>query len=410
MNAGYFGIGLGNRMISADIFAFCDFSQLSATNQQPSCTDRNGIANDLPPQDTSMQGHNDITLKTADLDAATNTWTVVLQRPLSADDATIDQSITNTDTNMIWSYNPDAVAQHSFDHRGINTVNFYSGTNSVQMTSQQSFFALHGLVMLFAWGLFGPMALYVARYKKVHEILASFAVEASVPIAIGAFASAGWVFKSAHGKIGAALFCLIIVQFGSGVLRRMGIQNRGNKYFGTNYDKLHQFNKVYHRVSGRFTVCLGVANVMIGLHIISPMDSVLQLSGLDTAGSDQLNISVSGFNYISLYVFPAWICIMLIAFGAAEVALWAGRKKARKKMIRQLNLPTYTMEEFNDRVLQGEKWLIVNDAVVNVEEYQKVHPGGSKVMKESIGLDVTKEILGLRGVEQGIVNGGHKHR
>jgi hypothetical protein len=32
-----------------------------------------------------------------------------------------------------------------------------------------------------------------------------------------------------------------------------------------------------------------------------------------------------------------------------------------------------------------------------------------QIMKEAVGLDVTREILGMRGVEQGVVMGAHRH-
>jgi hypothetical protein len=56
------------------------------------------------------------------------------------------------------------------------------------------------------------------------------------------------------------------------------------------------------------------------------------------------------------------------------------RKSNRLTREQLVGMPTYTMEFFNDRVLQGEKWVIVNSAVVDVKDYMKVHPGGSKVL------------------------------
>jgi hypothetical protein len=47
-------------------------------------------------------------------------------------------------------------------------------------------------------------------------------------------------FATTHGKVGLALFVVITLQLFSGSLRGMGIANRGNKFFGTNYDRLHQ--------------------------------------------------------------------------------------------------------------------------------------------------------------------------
>ena len=47
-------------------------------------------------------------------------------------------------------------------------------------------------------------------------------------------------FRTAHGQIGLVLLLLVVFQFCSGQMRKAGIENRGNIYFGTNYDKKHQ--------------------------------------------------------------------------------------------------------------------------------------------------------------------------
>jgi hypothetical protein len=52
-------------------------------------------------------------------------------------------------------------------------------------------------------------------------------------------------FATTHGKLGLALFVIMTLQLFSGNLRGMGIANRGNKFFGTNYDRLHQVRCVY---------------------------------------------------------------------------------------------------------------------------------------------------------------------
>ena len=53
-------------------------------------------------------------------------------------------------------------------------------------------------------------------------------------------------FATMHGKVGLALFVVMTLQLGSGTLRGMGIANRGNKFFGTNYDRLHQVHTCVH--------------------------------------------------------------------------------------------------------------------------------------------------------------------
>ncbi|KAG5175833.1 hypothetical protein JKP88DRAFT_283324 [Tribonema minus] len=377
-NSGYFAFGFGDRMRGADII-FVEFVEGEVRN---TTLDRSGTDNILPPPD-EKQSVKLISKRPyrCNSEEKTETKCIVLERPLDPGDG-VDYPILKQQMSIIWSLNLQATEQHSGDDRGIYIVNFYTG-ESEPTSSQKGFFALHGAVMLLAWGMCAPAAVYIARYKK---------------------------FATVHGQIGIALFVIIIIQFASGKVRSMGIQNRGNRWLGTNYDRLHQWNKWFHRLSGRVVVALGLLNVIIGLTIISPNDENIQLGALDNNNSDALNLQLAGFDVVMRYVFSVILAFMALMFIVAEIYLWHGRWHARKTKRRQLGIPSLTLEQFNERVGQGEQLLIVNDAILDVSEYMKAHPGGSKLLKESVSRDVTKEVLGIQGPEEGIFTGTHKHR
>ncbi|KAG5179290.1 hypothetical protein JKP88DRAFT_349982 [Tribonema minus] len=401
-DSGYLAIGLGNRMVGADI-AF-----IAIQGGVWTASDRYATNNKLPDVDTALMtptgqsGNNDLQLLNHTL--INDVATVTFSRSLHAVDPVLDRAVVNEAQDMIWSFNPQSpTEQHAPDHRGTYQINFFSGeSTSVPTGSNNGFFAFHGMVMLFSWGLAAPCAVYVARYKK--------ALEATLPIAIAAMASTDGKFTSRHGKIGLAIFCGVIVMFISGTIRKMGIENQGNKYLGTNFDRIHQMNKHLHRYMGKCLVALAFFNVYLGLVIIAPdasATSVIEIGGMDAAGETALSVQVPDiFNIVRRVFFPVTLLLMAILFIAAEVHLQLGKYRTKVDISQKMGLPSYSLEQFNDG---GEKWVIVNDAIVDVSDYMKVHPGGSKVLKDSIGTDITKDIMGVQPVGQGVMQGSHKH-
>ncbi|CAM9734729.1 unnamed protein product, partial [Sphacelaria rigidula] len=54
----------------------------------------------------------------------------------------------------------------------------------------------------------------------------------------------------------------------------------------------------------------------------------------------------------------------------------------------------YTMQEFNDKVLNGQSWVLVDGAILDVSEFSHRHPGGTRLILNALGTDVTHELLG----------------
>ena len=53
-----------------------------------------------------------------------------------------------------------------------------------------------------------------------------------------------------------------------------------------------------------------------------------------------------------------------------------------------------TEEEFKERVNAGEKLVILDDLVLNVNGFANYHPGGSFVIEHNIGRDISKFFYG----------------
>ena len=58
-----------------------------------------------------------------------------------------------------------------------------------------------------------------------------------------------------------------------------------------------------------------------------------------------------------------------------------------------------TVESFENRVAGGEKLVILDDMVLNVEKFMYLHPGGKFVIEQNIGRDVSKFFHGGYSME-----------
>lgn len=415
---GYFAFGIGSRMIGADII-FVSFE-----DGVPTVSDRFGTGNSLPVYDTALSGGVESTELIASQVIPTssgNSVSIEVNRKLSASDA-YDTAITQGSLGAIFSFNKDYNSvQHNFDDKGVLTIDFYAGSSTppVNPGSETKFFATHGIIMIWAWGICAPIAFVVARYKKhwdhwieIHEFFAAFATEATIPIAIATIAATAGVFATKHGKIGLSIFVIVMIQYMSGQMRVSGLADKGVKHLGDNYDYLHRFNKTFHKWNGRGLVALGLMNIYLGSALIAGAGSgsSLTVNLVSDNGSATLGIKVPVFAYFRDYIYYVIIGILILYSSYCELMMYLDKKKYRKstkKVVKEL--PMFTMVDFNDRVLQGDKLVIAGDAVIDVSEYIHVHPGGSKLIRESIGTDVTKELMGATVIRQGQEMKYHKH-
>lgn len=52
------------------------------------------------------------------------------------------------------------------------------------------------------------------------------------------------------------------------------------------------------------------------------------------------------------------------------------------------------MSEFDDRVNNGENWVLLDGMVLDVSDFMQYHPGGKFVIRTRIGNDLTKMFKG----------------
>lgn len=58
-------------------------------------------------------------------------------------------------------------------------------------------------------------------------------------------------------------------------------------------------------------------------------------------------------------------------------------------------LPIMSYDEFQEKVKnEGKEWLLVDDFVLNVENFKPSHPGGSKLLESYYGKNATRAFHG----------------
>lgn len=90
------------------------------------------------------------------------------------------------------------------------------------------------------------------------------------------------------------------------------------------------------------------------------------------------------------------LVIWLLVLGSFEFAY-------KRSLIKeeQFNYPTkvITIEEFESRVIKGEKLVLVDELVLDVSEFMEDHPGGRFSIEHNIGRDVSKFFYGGYSLE-----------
>ncbi len=68
-------------------------------------------------------------------------------------------------------------------------------------------------------------------------------------------------------------------------------------------------------------------------------------------------------------------------------------------------------KDFNEAVMRGRQLMILDNLVIDVQEFINEHPGGKFVLQHNVGEDISKFFFGgycLEGNLKGI-SPGHKH-
>ncbi|CAM9558139.1 unnamed protein product [Pylaiella littoralis] len=425
-NSGWMGIGWGGlTMAVADDFVICEVLD----DNEGECTDRAyTTAREVPPLDDEGEINLNVTAVSVG-----ETWTSItfLRDKGTGDGEDYDLAAdidAGRDTYVIFAYREgEGIGQHPNANRGAATVNFATGNVEVSC-DDNDFLLVHGSLMLVAWMVLAPMGIYYVRYRKgesitwfsfdfewfeMHQELMIIASEAVLPLAITAVFASGGDHTTSHAHWGYFMIAAVALQVFTGFVRVKGLEAAQ-----ANFSFVHRFNKHFHIWAGRFAYLAGVVQCYRGLELVSGDDTLILSAG------DGLDLELANFDTIQDIAFPLWFLCVAVLFvilearkqyrryvkkGAASIcgffevvntkydpdAVVADEVVPEDRLMpRTEALPLYTVAEFNEKVLHGQSWVLVDGAVLDVSEFSHRHPGGARLILNALGTDVTHELLG----------------
>jgi hypothetical protein len=116
-------------------------------------------------------------------------------------------------------------------------------------------------------------------------------------------------------------------------------------------------------------------------------------------------------NNIWSTLYLIWIGVLILIFVVSENIIRIRETKFRynrvdtnrddhpKQQLRNFikdydQLPTLTLDEFNQRVIRGMKLVIVGNMIFDISKWIKYHPGGAKILQRVIGTNITRDFFG----------------
>ncbi|CAM9782649.1 unnamed protein product, partial [Ectocarpus sp. 12 AP-2014] len=418
---GMIAIGFGGlSMETADDFVIC----VVESETSAECTDRSAPrARSEPPLDDEENTALDVVSVSVDGEWTSVTFARSGEGTDDSDYLLSDDIYLSQDTSIIYSWRSgEGIGKHPNSQRGAAQVNFQDGSVADEQCSDSGeYYSLHGALLLVAWMIIAPYGIYQARYRKgkksfignqwweMHQECMVICAEALLPLAITAVFTTSGSHNSEHAKWGFYMVGAIVLQIGTGFARVRALEAKSN-----NFSLFHRVNKHFHISAGWFAYAAGLVQCYRGLELVSGSDKLI-FSAVD------INFTLGNFQVVQKTLFPIWLGIVPPIFLVLEV-----RKQARRfftkgaarlccfvelvnekftdeaiqqevdnrLMPRTEELPIYTMQEFNEKVLNGRSWVIVDGAVLNVSDFAKRHPGGMRLIINAMGTDVTSEFLG----------------
>ena len=258
---------------------------------------------------------------------------------------------------------------------------------------------LHAIVMTLTWLVAAPTAIALVRYYRhspnwlyAHRILAQTTV---VGASSGLFTlvtskrTMAELVVFPHAILGFSMMALCLVQSALGVFTGWKLKQ------GSGVDhRMLDTTRQMHRYLGRVLASCGFVQCWTGAELLF--------------GTDQ-SVVLKVWEGVVVLLF-AWHEIEKHCFDTTMVT--ANVNEIRESLHRactEMRCPTYTLEEFHRKCINGNAWVIVADTVIDVQSWLNVHPGGAAVLRHSIGTDITAKMIGEKSAGSG-GGGGRLHR
>ena len=210
----------------------------------------------------------------------------------------------------------------------------------------------------------------------MHYILGTFSL--AILIAAGFMSLNAKDYKIAtdlHARVGLGMFILGMIYIASGLSSLYA-----RLYMDVDWGK----SKVVRYVA-KVHKFFGIG-VMVGMQL-AMFTGVTYYS--KTYGNEHIGLTL------------AIISPILFVFGVVVGELNYQLKLRKKKGFFSYDIPSsISREEFDQRISDGEKLLILDDLVLDVKGFEKEHPGGRFMISHNIGRDISKFYHGGYSLEE----------
>ncbi|CAG8757887.1 9826_t:CDS:10, partial [Gigaspora margarita] len=245
--------------------------------------------------------------------------------------------IIHGDMKFIMAYNPNSNAfSYHQNNRVLNRVNFYnSAVSSATSTNFQRLVRLiHGIGMFGTWCILFPISIFIVRYWKHHN--QHLRIHRLIQVL-------GGISVSTFGA--AAISTVVTTQ------------------------TPHAWYYIY------FSDSLGVVATWGQTSIVSVNKELIPIAFLMA----KLWWRVEGF-------FPRIFCVKKEVFTEQKTMM-----HTHINYEDYIKLPELTWEEINERVQRGAYWVVCDGLVVDIHSWIPSHPGGSQILLNVIGTDITND-------------------
>ncbi|KAL4435821.1 hypothetical protein ABPG74_015789 [Tetrahymena malaccensis] len=393
---GWIGLGFGSTMISTDMAIF--FANM---NGQPTVQDAYSTGQVTPQFDTQQ----DWTLLGSQIDSSS--FKMKAKRALNTGDTGNDYVLEQGkkyDFCIAWSSSQSFVQHDDYYQFTIMLNNSEGSIQSTEITVgvPKKTLNIHKIWLFYAWGIGADIAIFVGRYLKawkhhilVHSMLFFMINVSTITLEALVISGNNQMLQNVnnldknvknHFIIGCVIMALIILQHIGGVLLKFGIEGT-NKHVNT--------IKKFHLVSGITIYLLAKTNLLIGTEI----DHITQVNYSYSQG-----VIISVISIVCLFLCEIFsrlynqkslnqIHNLGYSYLAKNISL---DNHDHQELMRMLNVDKRETSQII-AALPNLKWVIYNQGVYDISEF--VHPGGQFIIKEVIGKEIGRYMLGALPLE-----------
>jgi len=385
----WLGIGFGPTMSHTDMIVWSSIKGVGSS------ADMFSFKHDVPRVDNKANLRNEVA---PSFDKASKTMAFVTRRKLDTGDDEFDYVVKlDAEIAMSVAYERGSgVLRHKHDEWDIWTLKVTekgvtSYETDIRELLRSEVHETHGLWMWSAWFCAGLLLLATKRYMKktwrlnhyVHALLGYFVLAVSIVFALSV---TSWQpFEEVHHAFGSLTVVITIAGALTGTITAAMMRFYNGDKPWSKQEKVEIIGKI-HRYSGYLMLLIGNAAIMTGVgHYYG-----------NRLKNDERRV---------LGIFSLIVFLVL-------VAIFEGLYRTRNKYsMGHIQVPTdskikteltiFDLDGIAARVKSGQRLVILDNLVLDLKGFERLHPGGKFSLTHNLGRDISKFFFGGYALQGG---------